>query len=78
MEFGVVPKEIPCESHNSMGAGERYHSPLRRIYKKLKIEYPNLDNKTTLALAVHGLNNTEILKDLSLPYLSLVLCRKYR
>ncbi len=24
----------------------------------MKIEYPNLDNPTTLALAVHGLNNT--------------------
>ncbi len=41
-----------------MGARERYHSPLRRIYKKMKIEHLNLDNKTTLALEVHGLNNT--------------------
>ncbi len=58
IEFGIIPKEIPCESHNSMSVGERYYSPQRRIYKKLKIEYPNLDNPTTLALAVRGLNNT--------------------
>ncbi len=56
----MIPKEIPRESHNSMGAGERHHAPLRRIYKKLKVEYPNLDNPRTLALAVHELNNTAI------------------
>ena len=56
--FGIILKEIPCESHNSMGPGERYHAPLRRIYKKLKMENPKLDNETCLSIAVHGLNNT--------------------
>ncbi len=58
VQFGIIPKEIPCESNNSMGSGERYHAPLRRIYKKLKVEYSNLNNPTTLAIAVHGLNKT--------------------
>ncbi len=41
-----------------MGVGERYNASLRRIYKKLEMEYSNLDNPTKLALAVYGLNNT--------------------
>ena len=32
--FGIITKEIPYESHNSLGLGETYHDPLTRIYKK--------------------------------------------
>eukprot|EP00171_Calliarthron_tuberculosum_P003208 IDg3208t1 len=32
----------PTESHNSLGSGERYHSPLRRIFLKIRIDFPNI------------------------------------
>ena len=57
-EFGIILKEIPTESLNSLAICERYHAPLRRIYLKLKIEYPSLNKNTRLSLAVQGLNNT--------------------
>ena len=63
-EFGIIAKAIPCESQNSFGPRERYHAPLRRIYKKLKIENSQLDNDVALSIAVHGLNNTDNLEDL--------------
>ncbi len=28
-EFGIITKEIPCESHDSLGPGEHYHAPLK-------------------------------------------------
>lgn len=57
-QFGVIQKQSPTESHNSLGPGERYHAPLRKIYTKIRIEYPSLSRITTLSLAVHALNNT--------------------
>ena len=44
-EFGIITKEVLCESHNSLGPGEWYHAPLKRIYKKLKEEQPDLSNE---------------------------------
>ncbi len=57
-EFGIITKEIPCESHNSLGPGEHYHAPLRKIYKKIKVKQANRGNKLSLAIAFHGLNKT--------------------
>ena len=57
-QFGIIAKEIPCESRNSLGPGERYHAPLCRLHKKFKIENPQLDNDVALSIAVHGLDNT--------------------
>ncbi len=56
-EFGIVTREIPCESHNSLGPGEGYHAPLRKIYRKLKEEQPELDPSVQLSISVHALNN---------------------
>ncbi len=58
LKFGMIPKETPTESHNSLGSGERYHAPLRRIYQKIKIEYFTLANDVRLSVAVHALKNT--------------------
>ena len=55
--FGIITKKVPFESHNSLGPVERYHAPLKRIYKKLKHESPDMDDKLALSTAVHGLNN---------------------
>ncbi len=58
VEFGVITKKIPCESHNSLGPGERYHAPLKTAYKKLEEENPEMANELRLSIGVHELNNT--------------------
>jgi Reverse transcriptase (RNA-dependent DNA polymerase) len=45
------------ESHNSLGAGERYHSPLRRIFKKVSDEYPSVSTDLRLSLSVNAMND---------------------
>ena len=46
------------ESHNSIGPGERYHAPLRRIYQKIRYDFPNLNSNITLRIAVKAMNDT--------------------
>ena len=41
-EFGIKLKLSGIESHNALGSGERYHTPLRRIYYKVRDTVPNL------------------------------------
>ncbi len=57
-QFGIILKAIPTESHDSTGAGEGQHSHLRKIFKKIKIEYPTLSNSVCISLSVHALNST--------------------
>ncbi len=57
-QLGIVCKETPTESHNSLSLCERYHSIIRRVYNKMKNEYPNQDKHTRLNLAVHAVDNT--------------------
>ena len=45
-------------SHNSMGTGERYHDPLRRIYQKIRFSEPDIALELTLRLAVKAMNDT--------------------
>ncbi len=35
-QLGIVSKETPTQSHNSLSLCERYHSLIKRVYKKLK------------------------------------------
>lgn len=58
-QFCIATKKILCESHNSLGVGECYYDLLKLIYKKLKLENPDLDKNVTLSIALHGLNSTE-------------------
>lgn len=55
---GIQLKISGVESHNSLGSGEKYHSPLRRIFLKVKDTYPHLDNKIILKLSVKSMNDT--------------------
>ncbi len=43
VQFVIIPKATPTESHNAVGPGERYHAPLYKVYKNIKIEYPSLE-----------------------------------
>jgi hypothetical protein len=45
------------ESHNSIGYGERFHSPLRRIYEKISLELPTISELVRLALSVKAMND---------------------
>ena len=46
------------ESHNSLGVGERYHSYLRKVYTKVRDEFPNIDLEYSLKLAVKAMKDT--------------------
>ena len=56
--LGIHAKFMATENHNSLGLCERYHSPLRRILKKLKIDFPTMGKKDCLSLATHAVDNT--------------------
>ncbi len=56
-QMGLVSKETPTQSHNSLGLCERYHSIIRRVYNKVKEDLLSLDKETSLFLAVHEVNN---------------------
>lgn len=46
------------QSHNSIGIGERYHAPLRRIFRVIRSQYLRLDPEVALRLAVKAANDT--------------------
>ena len=55
---GIELRLSGIEAHNSLGIGERYHEPLRRIYRKVKHDHPNLMPKTILRLSLKAMNDT--------------------
>ena len=46
------------ESHNSIGSGERYHDPLRRMYQKIRFSEPDIALDLTMRLSVKAINDT--------------------
>ena len=46
--IGVLIKSVLVKAYNSISLVERYYSPLRRIYKIIVKELPNLDKDTAL------------------------------
>lgn len=56
--LGIYLDEAPIESPNSMGIGERFHDPLRRIALKVKEEAPDLDDDLVLSAAYRAMNDT--------------------
>lgn len=50
--------ESGVESHNALGAGERYHAFLRQIYRRERSTYPRLPKDEALMLAAWGMNQT--------------------
>lgn len=55
---GIEVQISGVESHNSIGAGERYHDPLRQIFDKIVTDHPTLDPEIALRLAVKAVNDT--------------------
>lgn len=57
-DVGTIMEYSGVESHNSIGSGERYHGPLRRVFNKIKHENPKMPRELTLSLALKALNDT--------------------
>ena len=55
---GIQLKISGVESHHSLGIGEKYHSPLRRIFLKVETSYPHLPKRVILKLSVKAMNDT--------------------
>ena len=55
---GIKLRLSGAQAHNSLGIGERYHEPLRRIYRKISIDFPNVSPQILLKIAVKAMNDT--------------------
>lgn len=56
-DVGIELQLSGVASHNSIGVGERYHGPLRRVFRKVRHAYPSLDPELALRYAVKGIND---------------------
>ena len=54
---GITTKDVPVEAHNSIGLVERYHGPVRRAYKIISEELPDLDKDAALQMAFKAIND---------------------
>jgi len=57
-DVGIKPIDSGIESHNSLGAGERYHAMLRKIYRTVRMDRASIPLDVALALAVWAMNQT--------------------
>eukprot|EP00171_Calliarthron_tuberculosum_P008498 IDg8498t1 len=57
-ENGVMLKFSGTQHHNGLAIVERYHAPLRTIYRRVKIECPELGSGLILQSAVKAMNDT--------------------
>lgn len=57
-EHGIDLKVSGVEYHNSLGLGERYQSPLRRLYQRVRHDAPDLSPILVLRLATKAMNDT--------------------
>lgn len=58
VEHGITLRHTGTESHNSLGSGETYHSPLRNIYDKLRFEFPQVAQDVLLQCSIYAINAT--------------------
>jgi hypothetical protein len=54
---GIHLRSTGIESHNSLGVGERFHQPLRRLFQKISSEYNRLDPETILSISTKTMND---------------------
>ena len=55
---GIYLQLSGVEGHNSLGPGERYHDPLRRIFRTIKFDHPTVKDDFALRLTVNSINCT--------------------
>lgn len=56
--MSITTKEVPVESHNSIGIVERYHAPLRRAYEIIRQELNDVPKDVVLQMAIKAVNDT--------------------
>ena len=74
---GTDVQESDVEAHNSLGSGERYHAPLRRIFLKIREPHPKMDKNIILKLPVKVMNDTMGPEGLVPSYLVLVCIPRF-
>ena len=57
-QSNVEVQKTGVEAHSSLGICERFHQPLRTIYRKTMTSYPDTDRSLALALSVKSMNDT--------------------
>ncbi|KAI0996915.1 hypothetical protein K3495_g11268 [Podosphaera aphanis] len=68
--MAISTKEVPIESHNSVGVVERYHAPLRRAYEIIRDEINNVPKDVMLQMAVKAVNDMAAASDPPHPTIS--------
>ena len=58
MAMNIESKVMPVEAHHSVGIVERYHIPLKRTFKILTRELPQLPKEEILQMSVKAINDT--------------------
>ncbi len=56
--MGVLTKSVPVEAYNSIGLVKYYHGPLRRIYKIISEQLPDLNKNAALQISFKALNDS--------------------
>lgn len=56
--MGITVKNVPVETHHSIGLVERYHGPRRRVYTIITAEIPGIEPDLALQMAFKALNDT--------------------
>ena len=51
-------KRYGTQHHSALEIRERYHEPIRRTFRKLRIDHPKLNKDFLLSLAVEACNDT--------------------
>jgi hypothetical protein len=54
----IVLRNTGTECRDSLGVGERYHAPLRKIYQRVRSENLYVPLSSCLAAAIHAMNCT--------------------
>ena len=57
-QAGIQIRISGVKSHSSLGIGERLHGTLRRIYKKVRADFPDASPFILLKIAVKAMNDT--------------------
>jgi hypothetical protein len=57
--LGIRLRHTGTELHNSLGTGERFHAPLRRIYNKVSLDHPLVPPDVRFAMSVRAMNTTQ-------------------
>lgn len=56
-EQSCIVEHTGVEAHSSLGLCEKYHQPIRTVYRKLRTAHPQMQKELALSLSVKGVND---------------------